>query len=456
MLLPLFEWLLWAILMLVDGVLSLVYYPYLWLRYRVIRNMTRSKDVDAEEPSLHGAPKTVVIVGGNFAGLSALRELAYNPACHVILIDQRSYFEYVPGVLRLFCEPSLLSTMAKAIPKGSSYEFLLGSVTSVSTDHLMVARLSGIERVEFDYLILATGADYRQPISAIVAESSLPSRLATWEREAARLRDAGRILVLGGGAVGTELAAEISCYYPEKALTIIDGARHLVPLFPAESIGHVERWFCDRGVALMLGEMLDKWDETSCTLKDGRVIEADIVYVCFGLRCNSQCVSSGDMSGSLSERKEVRVNDSLQVEGTTNVFATGDVMVHPSREIKQAYYAEMNGKMAALNVERHIRGEALHKYPDYLAGAPVMPLVYVVSLGRYNGSLGFNQMVMQGPIAALVKWFIEWTKVAQMEGRPIGLLTWELGDAVTFLLSRTCIKPAPKAKDLTHCTVIGQ
>ena len=32
----------------------------------------------------------------------------------------------------------------------------------------------------------------------------------------------------------------------------------------------------------------------------------------------------------------------------------------------------------------------IHIYAEALAGAAVMPLVYVVSLGRYDGSLGFN------------------------------------------------------------------
>eukprot|EP00928_Gymnodinium_smaydae_P068390 TRINITY_DN5152_c0_g1_i2.p1 TRINITY_DN5152_c0_g1~~TRINITY_DN5152_c0_g1_i2.p1 ORF type:complete len:495 (+),score=112.98 TRINITY_DN5152_c0_g1_i2:82-1566(+) len=435
---------------LLDWLLWLLHLPLQWFRGRHhgrSSSSMRANDSDPEELRLTagGGRKVVVIVGCNFAGLSALWELAEDPAVQIIVIDQRDYFEYVPGVLRLFCEPELFSTMAREIPAGN-WDFMPGTVTSVSTDHVVVSFRGGDEqRIDLDYLILATGADYRYPITPTAAEKTLASRRASWDKAAAEVRAAQSVLILGGGAVGAELAAEIVCYYPGKKVTIVDGAKNLVPLFPQKTIDYVEQWFRNRGTELILEAAIDSWDTRSCTLRSGRVIEADLVYVCFGLRCNSQCVSKGNLLHCLSERKEVRVNDHLQVEGAPNVFAAGDVMVNPSREIKQAYYAEMNGKTAAMNVKRLIRGDSLLRYPDHMAGAPVMPLVYVVSLGRYDGSLGFNTLVLNGFITAVVKWIIEWTKVAQMEGRHVGALIWEIGDAFTFLLSRTCVKPVPKA-----------
>ena len=122
-------------------------------------------------------------------------------------------------------------------------------------------------------------------------------------------------------------------------------------------------------------------------------------------------------------------------------FAVGDAMVHPAKEIKQAYYAELNGKAAAENILRCIVKKPLLKYPDDIVGAPVSPLVYVVSLGRYDGSLGFNQLTINGSLAALVKFVLEWTKVKQMEGRPIGLAVWAFGDAMSFFLSKWVLKP---------------
>merc|ERR1712139_47680 len=151
-------------------------------------------------------------------------------------------------------------------------------------------------------------------------------------------------------------------------------------------------------------------------------------------------VSGGSIASCLGPRKDMQVNEYLQLDGWPHVFAVGDVMSHPAKEIKQAYYAEMNGEAAAMNVMRLSRQEPLLKYPESLVGASTSPLVYVVSLGRFDGSLGFNQLVINGMLAALVKWIIEWTKVRQMEGRPIGQLIWQFGDQFTFLLSREVFK----------------
>ena len=250
------------------------------------------------------------------------------------------------------------------------------------------------------------------------------------------------MLVLGGGAVGTELAAEIVCHFPNKQMTIVDGQEHLVPLFPKRTQDHTENWFKERNTKLVLGEVLDKIDGQGCTTKAGDRITADVVFVCFGMKCNTTAVANGDMSATLNSRGSIVVNNYLQVTDFPHVFACGDAMSHPANEIKQAYYAEMNGAAAAGNILSMMRGNPLQKYPESIAGASISPLVYVVSLGRYDGSLGFNNIVLNGSVAALVKWVLEWTKIKQMEERPIGMAVWAFGDAMTFFLSRTLVKPS--------------
>mmetsp|Transcript_84632 Transcript_84632/g.149889 ORF Transcript_84632/g.149889 Transcript_84632/m.149889 type:complete len:547 (+) Transcript_84632:46-1686(+) len=439
--------LLWCVFVALDMLMGLFYYPWRWLRQCRYQQDRAEVSEDVEVPSQPVNRKTVVIVGGSFGGLTALKHLADDPGFRVVLIDQREYFEYTPGVLRLFCDPSLFSTMARPTPPGT-HKFLLGTVTNVADDHVVVACRDGrTQQVDFDYLVLAVGADYSKPVTPSAQEHTLAARAATWQKEAAKVQAAGSILVLGGGAVGAELAAEIICHFPQKRVTIVDAYQNLLPLFPRKTGIYAEQWFRDHGVELVLGEMLEKWDESSCTTKSGRVLQADLVYVCFGMRCNSQCAAGGSLAGSLGPRRDVLVNEFLQVEGQQCVFAVGDVMSHPAGEIKQAYYAEMNGAVAAENILHHARGSPLLRYPEAMAGAQISPLVYVVSLGRYDGSLGFNKLVVNGVLAAILKWIVEWTKVRQMEGSPIGMAVWKLGDEVTFALSRNVFPPLAKGQD---------
>lgn len=391
--------------------------------------------------------RTVVIVGGSFGGLTALRHLSNQPGIRVVLIDQRTYYEYVPGILRLFCDPSLHKSITRPMPK-SNNEFVHGCVKVINAHSIVVrtensgTKLENEVTISYDHIIIATGADYRAPVTPSPNEKEYRTRHKTWQDQAKRLRNAESVLILGGGAVGTELAAEIACHFPEKRLCIVDGQDRLLPLFPRETSAHAESWFKERGVELLMGQTIDAITDTGCHLrKSGRDLEADIVFTCFGMRANTYMMKEGDMRACLDDRGMIKVNDYLQVEGFPNAFAVGDAMIHPAREIKQAYYAELNGKAAAENILRLCYGKPLLKYPDDICGDKVSPLVYVVSLGRYDGSLGFNQLVINGSFAAMVKFVLEWTKVKQMEGRPIGLAVWAFGDAMSFFLSKYVLKP---------------
>merc|ERR1711871_336813 len=391
-------------------------------------------------------------------GLTALRSLTNYPGLRVVLVDQRKYFEYVPGVLRLFCDPSLHSSITRPMPSSSSssfasHEFVHGCVKRIDASSVVVRTFSKSDSatdtdkadetiIPYDYIVIATGADYRAPITPLPNETDYRTRHLTWREQAARLKASKSVLILGGGAVGTELAAEIACHFPDKAISIVDGQERLLPLFPRAPSEHASRWFKERGVELLMGQTISNITDKGCFLrKANRTLQADLVFVCFGMRPNTAMIKDGDMSACLSDRGLIQVNEHLQVQGFPHAFAVGDAMAHPAREIKQAYYAELNGKAAAENILRCMAEKPLLKYPDDIVGAPVSPLVYVVSLGRYDGSLGFNQLTINGSLAALVKFVLEWTKVKQMEGRPIGLAVWAFGDAMSFFLSRWVLKP---------------
>ena len=69
--------------------------------------------------------------------------------------------------------------------------------------------------------------------------------------------------------------------------------------------------------------------------------------------------------------------------------------------------------------------------------------VYCVSLGKHSAALAFNGIVLSGWLPAMMKWLLEWTKVAACEERPVGTLFWSIADGQTALLSRT-ILPVPE------------
>jgi len=401
------------------------------------------------------------------------------------------------------------------------------------------ANASTTKTLRYDYLILATGATYSAPISPAAVNATATAtanstntnnnntnntntnmldRYREWKTAHARLRGAKRVLILGGGAVGVELAAEIIDHNSNNnnnsnsnsnkragsgpiAVTIVDAKPTLVPLFPKSVGAYAEDWLTQRGAELRLGESLKSWNDRSCTLEDGTVLHADVLYVCFGNRPNSEPVhnsksksnnnnnnnSNGNGNGnalfSLTKRRTVEVRDTLQLvvvdsndnndndnndnnndnsieTRLTSWFACGDVASPPTNDEKQAFQAEMQGKVAAWNAIRLLEADLssssssnehhqperaasprLLRYPRDIAGADRIPLVFVLSLGKHDGVLGFNNVCLPGPLAAVVKWILEYTKVSHMRGRLLGQLIWKLGDGVTLFLSRTLFRP---------------
>ncbi|KAG7341680.1 NADH dehydrogenase [Nitzschia inconspicua] len=358
--------------------------------------------------------------------------------------------------------------MAQPLPasnKAQNFQRIQGRVTSLVdsnnnnkiltyTPTSQHATSQTAQNIKYDYVILATGATYTAPISPTPQELTLENRLKGWQAAHQCLVKAKTVIVLGGGAVGVELAAEIVDHYPDKQVTLLDGQWSLVPIFPEYVGDYALRWLEQRGVQVKLGQSLQSWTDTSCTLQDGTVLQADMVYVCFGSRPNSD-VAQHQQLCALTNRQTVVVDETLQVQGVnhtcalSSIFACGDVASPPTHDEKQAFQAEIQGKVVARNVLKLLsnnynnsKNVELYRYPEDIAGSSKMPLVFVLSLGRYDGVLGFNTLLVPGPLAAIAKWLLEYTKVLHMKGGLLGQFIWKLNDAVVLFLSRTLVLPA--------------
>ena len=61
------------------------------------------------------ATSRVAVLGGGFAGLTAARTLASHRDIEVLLVDQREYFEYTPGILRAWVNPDVHRALVNPI-----------------------------------------------------------------------------------------------------------------------------------------------------------------------------------------------------------------------------------------------------------------------------------------------------------------------------------------------------
>jgi NADH dehydrogenase FAD-containing subunit len=602
---------------IIDWILQILLGVYELVRTTLIRlglsfvlvfpqQLPSTTTTTSSSSSLQSSPiRTIVIVGGNFAGLAALWELVKKlvvsqttgnnnttiAPIKIVLLDERDYSEYTPGILRLVCDPNhhcnIAQPLPKTLPKAAmmmttlmrggvdaqdntsstiQYQFIHGKVLSVigttgtggpsgsnnNNNKVLTYVQTTLNNEEgndtssslgtptpttlsYDYLIVATGSAYNAPISTSVPfqQYTYTTRWEGWRVAHRQLEKASRVLILGGGAVGVELAAEIAYHYcannnkkkknnnKRKEITILDAQPRLVTNFPSYVGDYAFQWLQKNGVNVLLGQSLLSWNDTSCTLTDGTALEADIVYVCFGNRPNSQPMTTMKTTTTATDSsipstplpvltggKYVEVGATLQVQATTTsssrttttttttttpfedgcIFACGDVANPPSNNEKQAFQAEMQGKLAARNVVRMMmmmqqssslsttsssssssssstrsasmtdninvnnNKKGLYQYPQDLGETDLLPQIFVLSLGPYDGILGFNTVLIPGPLAAIVKWILEYTKVLHMRGEVLGMGIWMIGDAIVLFLNRTVFQPTRKKQSTTATT----
>ncbi len=329
-----------------------------------------------------------MIIGGGFAGTYIARKLEKDH--DVVLIDTKDYFEFTPGILRTLVEPNHAKNIHRL---HESYlkraYFVRGQVIGVTKKHVQLADIS----FEYDILVIASGSEYTRPFkqkNIITADRGRALRNHHNEIEEAK-----NILIIGGGIVGVELAAQISMRYPHKELILTHSREELIPRASSAARKKALSFLKKRNVRLILGERMQKSNGKHFTTNKGTKITADYAFLALGIQPNSQFLKG---FAKLDERGFVKVENTLLMKGTNNVFVAGDVAA--IAEEKLAQNAEKHATIIVENICRLAKKQALKPYLS-------QPRVTIISLGNYDGILSYKNWTLTGLIPGLMKSWVE-------------------------------------------------
>ena len=133
-------------------------------------------------------------------------------------------------------------------------------------------------------------------------------------------------IVLGGGVIGSEFASMWNSMGVD--VTIIEGAKTLVPNEDPSIIKVVSREFKKKGIKSNLGTFFEKVEQDAngakVTLADGKTFEADIVLVAVGRGPNTEGMGYEEQ-GIPMDRGFVLANERLHT-GVGNIYAIGDIV----------------------------------------------------------------------------------------------------------------------------------
>ena len=334
---------------------------------------------------------TVAVVGGGYGGIAVAKAL--DEIADVRLIEPRETFVHNVAALRAVTDPDWIGRLF--LP----YSRLLarGRVIrdrAVRVDAGSVTLGSG-ERIGAHYIVLATGSRYPFPAKLDLDEALAASAKLHATHQA--LASAGRVLLLGAGPVGLELAGEIKAAWPGKSVTIVNPAHDILSgAYPDEFRAELHGQLAALGVTLILGASLAAESlpgpavaqTFTATTQNGTAIAADIWFRCYGVEPVTDYLAA-DLQAARQADGHLRVTDQLSLPGQPAVFAIGDITAIP--EAKKAQAAAAHAQVVATNISSLIRGER-----DQVSYQPHPPGISI-PLGQAGGASYAPHVGIVGP-----------------------------------------------------------
>jgi NADH:ubiquinone reductase (H+-translocating) len=380
-------------------------------------------------PSQSGEPR-VVIVGGGFAGLHAAIALAHLPVA-VTLLDRRNHHTFQPLLyqvaLAVLSPAEIAQPIRTILRHQKNAEVLMDEVVGIDAGAQEISLGSGA-RVNYDYLVLATGAthsyfghdewaQFAPGLKTIENATEIRRRvLLAFELAERQMQEHGwhpplNFVVIGGGPTGVELAGAISdiakLYMrhdfrhidPRKArVMLIDNGPRILAAYPPDLSAKAEEQLKNLGVEVHTGTHVTGvgagWVEAN-----GQRIDAAVTLWAAGV----QASPLGKMLGApIDKRGCVLVDSTLNPPDLPNVFILGD-LAHVEQDGQQVPGVAQPAMQMGDHVGRMIKAD--------LAGKPRPAFRYFDK----------GDMATIGRMAAVAK--VEWPFKAHLSGLP-AWATW--------------------------------
>jgi NADH:ubiquinone reductase (H+-translocating) len=368
-----------------------------------------------------GKPR-IVVVGGGFGGLAAIKQFR-GVGADVTIIDRRNHHLFQPLLYQVATSSLGPSDIAWPIRhllhSRDDVKTVLGDVVGIDTAGKLVKLDDGFT-VPYDYLVLATGArhayfghDDWEPhapgLKTLEDAIAMRRRLllafekAEIETDVAKRQALLTFAIVGGGATGVELAGaivelarytlrnEFRSIHPEEArVVLIEAGDRVLPAFKPALSAYALKALAKLGVDVRFGKAVTTL--TRGTVQMGaETLAAETIIWAAGVLASPAAKWLGaeaDRAGRL------KVNDDLSVPGHSEIFAAGDTVTAPWRDGRAVPgigdAAKQGGRHAARVIRARIAGN-LSPMPFRYAH-----LGDIATIGRREALIDFGWIKLTG------------------------------------------------------------
>jgi len=335
----------------------------------------------------------VVIIGGGFGGLAAAKGLKRCPV-NVLLIDRSNHHVFQPLLyqvaISVLAPGQIASPIRSLLSSQTNTSVMLGNVTGVDAASKQVTVDAGDKvglKIDYDYLILATGAKhtyfghdefaaFAPGLKSLADAESLRSRIleafekAEIEDDVERRRALLTFVMVGAGPTGVEIASAIAVMArtslrrdfrhidPTSAhIVLVDAGARPLPTFSEKLSEAAMRRLTTLGVEVRLGVAVQVVDEEGVVMGNERIRAKTVVWTA-GVAPSP----AGMWLGTAVDRAgRVRIEPDLTVPEHPEIFVIGDTASldqdgHPLPGVAQV--AMQQGRYAAKSIVRRVAGQS--------------------------------------------------------------------------------------------------
>lgn len=409
----------------------------------------------------------IIVIGGGAGGLELVtrlsRSLGKKQKAHITLVDRSRTHVWKPLLHEVAA--GVIDKQSDGVEYGihanrHGYQFQLGNVSSVDTEQQTIAldplMDDGIEilparQLSYDTLIIAAGSvsnDFGTPgvaqhayfLDALPQAEKFHRALLNQllkKNHQQEYEQKLRIAIVGGGATGTELAAQLhyignlakSYGMPNMSserlsITIIEAGPRILPALPERISNAARMALLKIQIKVKENTRVEKATEQGFVTSDGSVIPADMMVWAAGVKAPEFVQNIAGVEHN--RLGQIIVNEYLQTPNNENIYVIGDSCgVKDDSDNWVPPRAQSAHQMAAT-----VANNLTNKYKD----KPFKPFKYtdygsLVHFSKYStvgslmGKLSNNNMFIEGRLAKLVYVSLYSFHLLAVHGRIKGLLT---------------------------------
>ncbi|GAB6910082.1 FAD-dependent pyridine nucleotide-disulphide oxidoreductase [Desulfosarcina cetonica] len=304
----------------------------------------------------------VLVIGGSAAGIvAATTGKTFYPDKSFMLLRKEKQVMVPCGIPYIFgtLENSEQNIIPDAALTNAGITFKIDEAVSVDQEKKICATADGTE-IAFDKLVFATGSKPSVPPWLKGADLEnvfiIPKDKMYLDQLRDKLMDLEKIVVLGGGFIGVEVADELRKIH--KDVTIVEMLPYVLNLaFDEELASKAQACLIERGVHVRsnvrVKELAGNGKVSDVIFSDGESIKADAVILSTGYRPN---VSLAQQAGlEINQLGFIKVNEYMRT-ANKDFFAVGDCaekhsfITRSQKGVMLASTACAEGRIAGMNL----------------------------------------------------------------------------------------------------------